>query len=154
MQLVDELAMTYTSCILFYAVFSHGSSKPTKYLVALFISSVAVFITAYYHYIKDPRFHQNTFALLTTIVVFRSIYLMEKLLQPRTVTGQKDRNHSDRSNAEVLRNMRIMAVCGLGAVAIGFVIWKLDTIFCSTLRRWRRDMGLPWGMLLEGHGWW
>jgi len=30
----------------------------------------------------------------------------------------------------------------------------LDNMFCGTLRRWRRDIGLPWGILLEGHGWW
>jgi dihydroceramidase len=50
--------------------------------------------------------------------------------------------------------MWTMIACGLSAVAGGFLIWNLDNIFCGTLRRCRRDIGLPWGILLEGHGWW
>ena len=34
----------------------------------------------------------------------------------------------------------------------GFVIWGLDRVFCSTIRRWRHEVDLPWGVLLEGHG--
>lgn len=154
MQLLDELSMVYTTCILFFAVFSHGQSKRSKYLVLLSISSVAVFITGYYHYIKDPLFHQNMFALLTTVVVLRSIYIMEKLLRPHTVKAQGEQRHSVQRNAKILRTMRVMIACGIASVALGFLIWNLDNVFCSSLRRWRREIGLPWGILLEGHGWW
>ncbi len=54
----------------------------------------------------------------------------------------------------ILRTMWKMIACGLSAVACGFLIWNLDNEFCSTLRSWRREIGLPWGILLEGHGWW
>jgi hypothetical protein len=36
----------------------------------------------------------------------------------------------------------------------GFLIWNLDNVFCGTVRHWRRQMGLPWAMVLEGHAWW
>ncbi|KAK5008423.1 alkaline ceramidase ydc1 [Cryomyces antarcticus] len=43
---------------------------------------------------------------------------------------------------------------GLTIFLGGFFIWTLDNEMCSTLRIWRRRIGLPWGVLLEGHGWW
>ena len=36
----------------------------------------------------------------------------------------------------------------------GFALWNLDNIYCSKLKAWRHELGLPWGILLEGHGWW
>src|SRR5271168_1006308 len=60
MQLLDELAMIYTTCIMFYAIFSHRRATSTKVLIALLVVLLAVFITLYYHYLKDPLFHQNT----------------------------------------------------------------------------------------------
>jgi dihydroceramidase len=43
---------------------------------------------------------------------------------------------------------------GLSIFLSGFGIWALDNQYCSTLRHWRHQVGLPWGILLEGHGWW
>jgi dihydroceramidase len=36
----------------------------------------------------------------------------------------------------------------------GFLIWNLDNIFCDQARGYRRVIGLPWGVVLEGHAWW
>jgi dihydroceramidase len=33
-------------------------------------------------------------------------------------------------------------------------LWQLDFIFCSELTAWKRAIGMPWGFLLEFHGWW
>ena len=156
MQLLDELSMIYTTCVLFFVVFSHGQSKHRKVLLLLCIITLAIFITGYYHYIKDPLFHQNMFALLTIIVVFRSMYVMDKTLRPRSIGSRnaEDQDRMVRLNKEILRNMWTMIACGISSIAIGFLIWNLDNIYCSSLRRWRRELGLPWGILLEGHGWW
>lgn len=160
MQLLDELSMIYMTCILFFVVFSHAQSKSVRALLLLFIVGLAAFITGYYHYIKDPLFHQNMFALLTTTVVLRSIYIMEKTLRPsfqpssHEVRNPKDQERLNRLNVGILRTMWTMIACGIGSIAVGFAIWNLDNMFCSSLRRWRREIGLPWGILLEGHGWW
>jgi dihydroceramidase len=55
---------------------------------------------------------------------------------------------------QILRDMWWMIAVGLSVFLGGFGIWTLDNKYCSTLRRWRREVGLPWGILLEGHGWW
>lgn len=148
MQLFDELSMIYTTCVLFFAVFSHGRSTAGQSLLALFVIGLAVFITLYYHYLGDPVFHQVMFAILTATVVLRSMYVMVETLRP------KSQSELEHCNAEILRTMWAMIATGLSSIAIGFLVWNLDNIFCSQLRLWRRELGLPWGVLLEGHGWW
>jgi dihydroceramidase len=61
--------------------------------------------------------------------------------------------HSKR-DSEILRTLWLMVGTGLSIFLSGFGIWALDNQYCSTLRHWRHQVGLPWGILLEGHGWW
>ncbi|KAF2094544.1 alkaline phytoceramidase [Rhizodiscina lignyota] len=141
MQLVDELSMIYTTCLMFHATFSYGKSLTSSIFMGVFLTGLALFISLYYHYLQDPSFHQNAYALLTAIVLFRSLYVMEFERQ-------------DRRDGEILRTMWIMIACGLSIFLGGFAIWNLDNKYCTTIRRWRREIGLPWGIFLEGHGWW
>ncbi|KAF2841225.1 aPHC-domain-containing protein [Patellaria atrata CBS 101060] len=174
MQLLDELSMIYNMCTMFYAVFSFQRSRFAASVVLIFVVSLAAFITAYYHYLKDPVFHQIAFALITVSVVLTSLYRIERYLKPsrRTMTinqgfddvGRKsgndvqrdivERARLERRDTQIYNEIWQLKKCGLGFIAFGFFIWNLDNIFCSTLRRWRHDIGLPWGILLEGHGWW
>lgn len=171
MQLVDELSMIYTTCLMFYATFAHNQKPPVPLFLAIFLVSLSVFITGYYHYLQDPAFHQNAYALLTAIVLFRSIYVMEVGMRPSlrkkktahetmqrqqvvTEEQKREQQRQDRVDSQALRTMWLMIGCGLSIFLGGFGIWTLDNVYCSTLRRWRRDIGLPWGVVLEGHGWW
>lgn len=142
--------MIYTTCILFFAVFSHGKTTLGQALLAIFIIGLAVFISVYYHYLGDPVFHQVTFAMLTAIVVLRSIYVMLKTLRPQS----RPQNNLERRDIEIIGAMWTMIATGLSSIAVGFLAWNLDNILCSHLRHWRRELGLPWGFILEGHGWW
>jgi dihydroceramidase len=123
----------------------------------------------YYHYLQDPVFHQNAFAIITIIVVVRSMYMMEVNLRPslrkKTANGQASKTASESSTSPaqlanekrdkiILREMWWMVAIGLSIFLGGFAIWGLDRIYCSSVRRWRHQIGLPWGVLLEGHGWW
>ncbi|KAI1962505.1 alkaline ceramidase ydc1 [Ophidiomyces ophidiicola] len=170
MQLVDELSMIYTTCLMCYATFSFSKSTRSRSILGLSLLGLSVFITAYYHYLQDPRFHQNAYAILTIVVVFRSMWLMEVTLRAKwrraralsntpvdeSVTGvsrdiQLSQNTRD---LRILNTMWAMVVCGLISFLGGFAIWNLDNMYCSTIRGWRRSVGLPWGIILEGHGWW
>lgn len=170
MQLVDELSMIYTTCLMCYATFSYSKSRLYSFILALSLISLAVFITLYYHYLQDPAFHQNAYALLTAIVLFRSMYVMEFSLRPWLTKKEEEFKLShkrsmsdnekeisrmdDRRNATILRTMWTMIATGLSIFLGGFLLWHLDNEYCSTLRIWRRRVGLPWGIILEGHGWW
>ena len=157
MQLVDELSMIYTTCLMCYATFSYARSPRFRFILATSLVLLAVSITLYYHYLQDPAFHQNMYALLTAIVLLRSMYIMETRLRPSKHRSEDEKRLLRASNLrdeQILRTMWIMVACGLGVFLGGFAIWSLDNKYCLSLRRWRRDLGLPWGILLEGHGWW
>ena len=194
MQLIDELSMIYTTCIMWHASFSYGKSRLYSVLLAVALLNLALFFTGYYHYIKDPTFHQNAYAILTIIVLLRSMYMMEYQLRPSlrskmnanvgkftmkesegngSLAGEtnglnparsdkgssievptaRTRRESSRDQ-RILRHMWLMILYGLVMFLGGFTIWSMDTKYCSTLRSWRREIGLPWGIFLEGHGWW
>ncbi|KAG9239458.1 alkaline ceramidase [Amylocarpus encephaloides] len=168
MQLVDELSMIYTACLMCYATFSFSRSKTTRRILGTGLLSMAIFITLYYHYLQDPTFHQNAFALIAAVVLFRSMYVMEVNIRPslrakyatvarKTVDpamSKSERLAIERRDRAILNEMWLMVVIGLSIFLGGFGMWALDNQYCSLVRVWRRKIGLPWGILLEGHGWW
>jgi dihydroceramidase len=172
MQLVDELSMIYTTCIMFHASFARGRSGAYSVGLGASLAALAGAITAVYHYLKDPAFHQNAYAILTAVVLIRSTWVMEVHLRPsrRAPPGalpdrdgpaaterardERERARVDARDAASLALMWRLIAVGLSVFLGGFAIWSLDNKHCSTLRSWRRAVGLPWGILLEGHGWW
>lgn len=171
MQLVDELSMIYTTCLMCYATFSYSKSYRHRMILGLGLTGLSVFITLYYHYLQDPRFHQNAYAILTIVVLLRSMWLMETNLRPSRRrqqnqtqndpsssllgTGRDDQQHfKDQRDLYILNDMWMMVAYGLITFLGGFLIWNLDNAYCPKLRGWRQHVGLPWGIFLEGHGWW
>lgn len=156
--------MIYTTCLMAYATFSYRRSTAFRVVLAAFLTSLALFITLYYHYLQDPRFHQNAYGLLTAIVLFRCMYVMEVNIRPRwreqmdsvvvEKVGEGERRRRDTRDEGILKTMWVMIAVGLSIFLGGFGLWALDNVYCSRLRGWRRQVGMPWGFLLEGHGWW
>lgn len=161
--------MIYTTCLMIYAGLSYTRSRYFRIFLATALLSLSAFITAYYHYLQDPVFHQAVYALLTTFIVFRSMFIMEYTLRPSlrgtdgkgkdrslgtTRREQKEQVRKNDRDKDVLKQMWVLVAFGLTVFLGGFGFWALDNVYCSTLRRWRRSIGLPWGILLEGHGWW
>ncbi|EFY84869.1 alkaline ceramidase [Metarhizium acridum CQMa 102] len=116
------------------------------------LTALSVFITLYYHATKDPAFHQAAYAVLTATVLIRSIWIMEIQVRPALQAEDVARARY------ILKTMWALVATdptpGLTVFLAGYAIWNLDNIFCSQLRGWRRQIGLPWAILLEGHGWW
>ena len=73
---------------------------------------------------------------------------MEKQLRPKLSSRNPEKGR------KILRLMWLMVATGLSVFLTGFLIWNLDNFFCGRVRHWRRQMGLPWAMVLEGHAWW
>ncbi|CAK3958988.1 alkaline dihydroceramidase Ydc1 [Lecanosticta acicola] len=170
-QLVDELSMIYTTCLMTWASMEHSRPLGFKILVGVIVFGLAVFITLYYHYLQDPTFHQNAYAILTAFVLLRSMYMMEMNIRPyfrkRHVEHERVQKSSSASAAEkaeeqrqddrdrwILKKMWTIIAFGMTVFLGGYGIWNLDNMYCQQLRGWRREIGLPWGVLLEGHGWW
>ena len=119
---------------------SHG--KPLRYQITtgVALTALAGGVSVIYHYLKDPVFHQNAYAALTVFVLFRSFYLMER--------------HVRVVDAAAVNLMWAMVAWGLTVFLSGFAVWNLDNAYCGALSSWRRSVGLPWGLVAEGHGWW
>jgi dihydroceramidase len=171
MQLVDELSMIYTTCLTAYASFSYSRSTPFRIILAISLAALSLFITVYYHYLQNPKFHQNVWALLTSIVIFRAILIMEYTLRP-SLRRSEERHRNERKaqrrdlleeeaqarlnirDKRILKEMWTLVAFSLSVSLLAFILWRLDSIYCARLKYWRRKMGLPWGLLTEGHGWW
>ncbi|KAG8409468.1 alkaline ceramidase ydc1 [Metarhizium acridum] len=147
-QLVDELGMIYTTCLMIYASFAVSRSRVFAVKLGVGLTALSVFITLYYHATKDPAFHQAAYAVLTATVLIRSIWIMEIQVRPALQAEDVARARY------ILKTMWALVATGLTVFLAGYAIWNLDNIFCSQLRGWRRQIGLPWAILLEGHGWW
>jgi len=77
----------------------------------------------------------------------------QKNVDPTTIT-KSEKLANERRDKQIIKEMWYMVAYGLSIFLGGFGIWALDRAFCSQLRSWRHNIGLPWGILLEGHGWW
>lgn len=170
-QLVDELNMIYTTCLMIYANLEYNRSTQLRVLLASTCVIFCAFVTAYYHYLQDPVFHQNVYGIMTAWLVFRSAYQMEISLRPRwrhslesdrvakekkglPVLTREEQQRQNELDLDILRKMWYLVAWGLFVFLTGFALWGIDNVCCGTLRTWRRTIGLPWGALLELHGWW
>ncbi|KAI8957055.1 putative alkaline phytoceramidase [Daldinia sp. FL1419] len=159
MQLVDELAMIYTTGFMCFATFTYGRSVPFSSILGAGLLWLAWFITSKYYETKDPKFHQNAYAVLTALVVFSNMWIMERTLRPALKAREESRNRQDRAprlptTNETIKQMWVMIATGLSIFLGGFLIWTLDNEYCNTIRRWRHQLQLPWAIILEGHAWW
>ena len=144
MQLVDELSMIYTTCLMAYASFSYTRPLGFRVVLALSLTFLSVFITLYYHYLQNPVFHQNAYALLTIVVVFRSMHTMEVTLRPRWRKSReedrlerqkqglpvptKERQHYENvRDMKTLKTMWFMVAYGLSMFLGGFAIWNTSS---------------------------
>ncbi|KAI2463658.1 putative alkaline phytoceramidase [Annulohypoxylon bovei var. microspora] len=161
MQLVDELAMIYTTFFMCFATFSYGRSARFSSCLGVGLVSLAWFITARYYKTKDPQFHQDAYAILTAVVVFSNMWIMERVLRPALRRREENRRETRTPSSprlpttnEMVKQMWVMITTGLTIFLGGYLIWNLDNMYCSTVREWRRRLQLPWAIVLEGHAWW
>ncbi|KAH0842805.1 putative Alkaline phytoceramidase [Fonsecaea pedrosoi] len=155
-----------------FASLSYSQPRQIQVYLGVFLVLFCAFITAYYHYLQDPAFHQIVYALLTVFIVLRSVYSMETSLRPSlrkseekhrlererlglsVDVSREQQEYENQRDLEILRTMWCLVAFGVSVFLGGFYIWNLDNQYCSTLIRWRRSIGMPWGFFLEGHGWW
>jgi dihydroceramidase len=144
-------SVIWTTCIMAAMVWSWDVSNAMAYSIYAALVFVATAITVIYLHIRDPTFHQVAYALLTALVLSRSIYLL----------------HTRVDNAEARKNMWWMILIGVSTFLTGFFLWIIDNEFCDVLRSLRHQLGIPWAfflgnillavsasLTLELHGWW
>lgn len=138
-QLMDELPMVWVTAIPFGHLFAWEKPEPyhSMWIYGNLLATVA-FTYIYIFVFRDPEFHQVYYALLNFALIYKTYLVTQEVIPDKKLR---------------IRQYKLLAL-GLALFAFGFFIWNLDNIYCSSLRSWRRTIGLPLGILLEGHGWW
>lgn len=149
-QLLDELPMVYATCTPAWSLFVEFDwSKWTVYkgnitwqrqwFFFILIFSMATLLTYIYIVSHIVILFQIIYGAITLIVVAISSSFALNLKAP----------------VEVKKNMYITMGIGIVLFSVGFVFWQLDQIFCTFWIYIRRNIILlPFGTLLELHGWW
>lgn len=125
---VSNRIVIWTTCIMAAMVWSWDFSNAIAYSVYAALVFTATAITVIYMHIKDPTFHQVAYALLTALVLTRSIYLL----------------YSRVDNSDAKKNMLWTIVIGVTTFLTGFLLWIIDNEFCDALRSVRHQIGIPW----------
>lgn len=138
-QMMDELPMVYATAIPFGYFLGFDGTPKYKRLCAWGTVFSTLIFSYIYIYIRNPIFHQIFYAILNFGLIIRSLAAVH-----RCITDDRAR--------KLLYKLLALAS---GLFLLGFVIWNIDNLFCSTMRYLRRDiLGIPFGFLTEGHGWW
>lgn len=137
-QLLDELPMIYATCIPFWSVFSQFKTTRGSVIVGLAIFLAANLLTVIYLHFKNPTIHQTAYALLNTGIILRSVTLANKHVHDKVARTQ----------------LKWTMIFGVSIFLLGYFLWNVDIHLCSQARATRRLWGIPYGFLLEGHGWW
>ncbi|EGV63487.1 alkaline ceramidase ydc1 [Yamadazyma tenuis] len=137
-QLLDELPMIYATCVPFWSVFSEFRNPKDSVMIGVGIFMGANLLTLIYVWFKDPTLHQAAYGILNFVIIFKSFRLTEKYV----------------SDPVARSNMHKTMSLGIGLFLLGYIFWNLDIHFCSSIRSIRRNVGIPYGFVLEGHGWW
>lgn len=137
-QLLDELPMIYATCVPYWIVFEWGKSRARSIRIACEISAFAIILTVVYLYNRNPSIHQTAYGILTGVVMLKSHFLVKEHVK----------------DVEARKVLNTLIIWGLAYIVAGYFLWNMDIHFCSTWRSLRRFIGLPYGFVLEGHGWW
>ncbi|KAI6085942.1 ceramidase [Hypoxylon rubiginosum] len=115
--------------------------SPTK--ARLISIGLAIFFTVFaVFYVQSPLIIYQVFAFAGGIllVILRGSYLFH-WVQP-AFPKAKSRDW----NARMWK--------GIATCLVGYVLWNIDLQYCAELRSIRHQLGLPWALVFELHGWW
>lgn len=136
-QLLDELPMIYTTLVMFWGIFEYNTTAKQSIGLGVATVGLGVAITWYYLVNKNPTFHEVAFGLITFATLVRSWWLAFY------VEDRKAR-----------KDLRYTGILGATTFLGGFALWGIDRAACTRLTHTKHWMGLPWGFILELHGWW
>ncbi|KNC99489.1 uncharacterized protein SPPG_04885 [Spizellomyces punctatus DAOM BR117] len=139
MQLMDELPMIYGSCIFVFSTLQTFPPGKFPTLTSIVLAVYALFVTVVYIMLRDPVFHQVSYAVLVAITSLVPIAHINKL--GRIYPGTK-------------RVLWFLYVTSLGSYLFGFLLWNIDNFYCDAFRSWKNTTGYPLRVLGELHAWW
>jgi dihydroceramidase len=133
----DDLSMLINTGIVLQRLFTFSTSR--SYTIAFtVVLTVSLLAIASYHCITDEWLvHVVTFGLMVHVIGMRTRAMIQSRVADR----------------ETRKRIGRLAAGGAISFLSGFAIWILDHLFCDNLIGLRHRVGMPWGFLVEFHGW-
>lgn len=130
--------MLIATATVLHRVFTFDKTLTTTITTGLiFTTLMTAFIT--WHCMLDEKIaHSILFGLMIAIVGIKT----------RSIISHRV------PNPVIRREVTSLATWGAVIFVSGFAIWMVDNVYCAALTRMRRAVGMPWGFVLELHGWW
>ncbi|KAG9246918.1 ceramidase-domain-containing protein [Calycina marina] len=137
-QMCDEFSMLIATFIVFYRLlsFSQTHFSPNVLLYSLLGLMGCVMVVQFST--GDSSVQQVVFTVMVYFLWSTCFKLIGKLKRGSALKSK----------------MKWMAISGIAFFISGHACWLTDFYACDHLRRWRREVGMPWASLLELHGYW
>lgn len=134
----DEMSMHLTIGCGLIQLFTYDQSPEVRKRRTTFITvGLASFIV--YHCATDEfAMHVALFFTLCVTCIWKT----------RSIIHTRIQNPLEKERLSAL------ATLGGGLALFAYFLWNIDVHFCVPLTKVKRSLGMPWGILLELHGWW
>jgi dihydroceramidase len=140
LQFVDDISMLVLGAAMLHGVYTVRMSASASRLTAVLICLPVAAFSAFYVRSGLIIYHTAAFVTQLFLLTVQSFYLFH------WATPQ-----FAEEKVLVWRRGQWAAI----AVSLtGYLLWNIDLEFCAELRAIREQMGMPWGFVLELHGWW
>ncbi|OCL10506.1 alkaline ceramidase family protein [Glonium stellatum] len=137
-QMSDDLSMLLATSLVLHRIFTFDASPTYRGNFAFGLLATLIPVSIY-HCVKDE--------VVVHVVVFGAMIIAVGIKTREVIRSRiKERSHR--------RRVRDLERFGVACAALGYLLWNIDQHFCPLLTTLKRRVGLPFGMLLELHGWW
>ncbi|MCJ1300871.1 hypothetical protein MMC08_003670 [Hypocenomyce scalaris] len=156
----DSLSMLLATSFVLHRVMTFDKPPAYRKKLGLFTALSLLSFSLYHSVYNDMTSHSVVFGVMIFVVGVKTMALVEAI-----------------RDGKVRRNVRRLARLGAGEPSCfpedlylekppvfglllkvsfggGFALWLVDIFACGRLLSMRRRIGMPWGFLLELHGWW
>uniref|UniRef100_A0A3B3RT20 Alkaline ceramidase n=1 Tax=Paramormyrops kingsleyae TaxID=1676925 RepID=A0A3B3RT20_9TELE len=106
--------------------------KTVHFLLITILLGFSISVTLVYLQWKEPVFHQVVYGMLVSCLVLRSLFIV----------------------SWVYPNLRRLAYTSLAVFLLGFALWNIDNLFCSTLQSARKRVPPLVGAMTQFHALW
>ncbi|KAF2463199.1 alkaline ceramidase-like protein [Lindgomyces ingoldianus] len=137
-QMGDDLSMLLAAGSILHQVLTFGAPGPQRLRTTLLLLGILIPISVYHCWADEILVHVLTFGIMVAIVGRK----IRGLISQRV------------TNPDAKRRLGGLATMGMGSGLFGYFVWNIDMHFCSQVTAIKHRLGLPWGFLLELHGWW
>lgn len=140
LQFVDDISMLILGASMLHGVYTVRQTASRARLTAVLVCVPVAVFSAFYVWSGRIIYHFSAFVtqmFLLTVQSFRLFHSATPRFPEPKVRQWK-------------RSQRV----AIAITLTGYLVWNIDLEFCRELRLLREQVGLPWGFLLELHGWW